>query len=165
MTNIKCRGNKEIDLLAINPRTLEKFHVESRITATTGFKIRIHDTQVSKGKSKGMPHRRGLDYFNKEKFNHDAVVSAIREIFGDANYRKILVVWNVEDDLVDEYAEKEYGIKIYGLRGIIQDLLQHQVTRGSRDDILRIMELVSLVRQEERAFLKKLDTLSNRKEK
>jgi hypothetical protein len=31
MTNIKCRGNKEIDLLAINPKTQERFHVEIRI--------------------------------------------------------------------------------------------------------------------------------------
>jgi hypothetical protein len=38
MTNVKCKGGKEIDLLAMDPKTLEKYHVESRVS--TSFKLR-----------------------------------------------------------------------------------------------------------------------------
>jgi len=61
MTNIKCRGGKEIDLLAINPQTLKRYHVEARVT-TTGFKILPFDTKVSRGEWKGRAHKRGLDF-------------------------------------------------------------------------------------------------------
>lgn len=93
MTNIRCKGNKEIDLLAINPRTGDKFHVESRVGTSPSFKIRIKDTYTSKGR----PHKIGLDYFDKEKFNHPIVIKKIQEIFGNLDYRQILVVWAVQD--------------------------------------------------------------------
>lgn len=38
MTNIKCKGGKEIDLLAVVPITLERYYVESRVSTT--FKLR-----------------------------------------------------------------------------------------------------------------------------
>ena len=38
MTNIKCKRGKEVDLLAVNPRTGEKYHVESRIDTSPSFK-------------------------------------------------------------------------------------------------------------------------------
>ena len=54
MTNIQLKGNKEIDLLAMDPRTYERFHVESRVTLT-GFKLLKKDTYVKKGTHKGSP--------------------------------------------------------------------------------------------------------------
>jgi len=47
MTNIRLKKNKEIDLLAINPRTGEKYHVESRVTLT-GFTLLKKDTYAKK---------------------------------------------------------------------------------------------------------------------
>lgn len=64
MTNIRLKGGKEIDLLAINPRTGEKYHIEARVSTT--LKIKLKDTYTSSGK----PHRRCLDYFDREKFSH-----------------------------------------------------------------------------------------------
>lgn len=32
MASIHCRGGKEIDLLAMNPKTQEKYRVEARVT-------------------------------------------------------------------------------------------------------------------------------------
>lgn len=84
MTNIRLKMGKEIDLLVINPRTAEKFHVESRIATGAGFKLRLKDTTTSSGR----PHRRGVDFFYKEKFNHP-IVAEVRRIFGDSNYRKV----------------------------------------------------------------------------
>ena len=146
MTNIKCKGNKEIDLLAINPRTLEKYHVEARISTARGFALREKDTYTSKGRA----HRRGLDYFSKKKFNHSFVTQKIREIFSDSNYRKILVVWSTEDDFkrLADIAKKKYNIELFGLRNIIFELIVRGSYRGSRDDILRTLELATLERSD-----------------
>ena len=49
MTNIRLKGGKEIDLLAINPQSGEKYHVEVRVSTTPSFKLRIHDTKLKDG--------------------------------------------------------------------------------------------------------------------
>ena len=141
MTNIRLKRNKEIALLAVDPRTGEKFHVESRVTLT-GFTLLKKDTHAKKGMSKGKPLRRGLDFFDKEKFGHKIVVGAIKKIFGDADYRRILVVWDVKDDSVVKYAKERFGIEIWLMDEIITNLVEN-VRRGSRDDILRTVELMT----------------------
>jgi len=144
MTNVRCKGNKEIDLLAMNPRTLEKYHVEARISTARGFALREKDTYTSKGRA----HRRGLDYFYEKKFNHPFVTQKIKEMFGDSDYRKVLVVWNTEDKFkrLADIAKKKYNIGLFGLRNIIFELIVQRSYRGSRDDILRTLELVTLER-------------------
>lgn len=149
MTNIRCKGNKEIDILAINPKTLEKFHVESRVT--TSLKLRFKATYTKDGRC----HRNGLDYFQKEKFEHPSVKQKIRELFGKVDYHKILVVWRTMDHkTLTEIAEKEYGIEIMPISLLILKFTSDRTTSGSRDDILRTMELVSLVGRMEAKILK-----------
>jgi len=92
MSNIKCEGNKEIDLLAINPKTFERYHVEARVT--TSFKLRSEATHVKSGTWKGRSHRNGIDSLAKEKFNHPYVQQKINEIFNTTNYSKVLIVWD-----------------------------------------------------------------------
>ena len=78
MTNIMLEGGKEIDLLAFDPITKERYHVEVRVATGRGFRLRLIDTQTKKGRK----HRRGLDTLNEIKFAHPTVVSAVKEIFG-----------------------------------------------------------------------------------
>ena len=141
MTNIQLKGNKEIDLLAMNPRTDEKFHVESRVTLT-GFKLLKKDTYVKRGRHKGIPHKRGLDYFEKKKFGDDIIIDGIKGIFGNKPYKRILVVWDVKDNSVVEYAKENFGIEILLMNKIIESL-EKNIRRGSRDDILRTVELMT----------------------
>jgi hypothetical protein len=135
ITNVRCENGREIDLLAINPKTGEKYHVESRIATTRSLYLTL----------KG--HRRGLDYFDKEKFNHLAVVNKIKEIFGDTNYQKVLVIWCYVDDYVEYCAEKDYGIKIMFIKTIIEELKEAVKRRGSRDDIMRLIELITEIEE------------------
>jgi hypothetical protein len=142
MTNIKLKRGKEIDLLAMNPRTGEKFHVESRVATSPSFKLRLKDTQRSNGTS----HRRGVDYFEKQKFNHQIVADAVRKIFGDEDYRKIIVVWDVKNDSVVKQAKEEFDIEIWFMDALISELekmFHSGLIRGSRDDILRTVELIT----------------------
>ena len=136
MTNIQCRRGKEIDLLAINPKSGEKYHVEARVGTSSSFKIREKDTYTSKGK----PHKIGLDYFHKEKFEHPIVKEKICEFFGDSKYRKWLVVWHVKNENLVMKALSEYGIEIYWIHELIANLRQQKLTSGSRDVVLRLIE-------------------------
>ena len=144
MTNIRCEGGKEIDLLAVNPKTLEKFHVEARITTSRSFALREKDACTSKE----IAYRRGLDYFSKQKFNHPVVRRKIIDIFGDSNYRKILVIWDAKEGFnqLARIAKEKYTIELFGLRPIIFELIVQRGHLGSRDDVIRTLELVTLER-------------------
>ena len=152
MTNIKCEGNKEIDLLAINPITMERYHIESRISTT--FKLRLEATYTKNGRC----HKNGLDYFHKEKFEHPAVKKKIRELFGNEKYTKVLFIWDAQDKFADtpRIAKEKYCIEIMGLRAVIGVFKELKLPSGSRDDVLRIMELVSLVDKEEESLRSKI---------
>jgi hypothetical protein len=148
MTNVKCEGNKEIDLLSINPITMERCHVESRISTT--FKLRLEATYTKRGTC----HRNGLDYFNKEKFEHPAVKKKILELFGNVPYSKVLFIWDTQcgGGTIRRIAKEKYGIEIMDLGAIIAVFKGLKLPSGSRDDVLRIMELVSKLDKEAESF-------------
>jgi len=139
MTNIMLEGGKEIDLLAFNPTTREKFHIEVRIATGRGFRLRLVDTQTKSGRK----HRRGLDTLNEIKFAHPTVVNAVKEIFGGGEYRKVLVVWDVEDGAVIEQAKGHYNIEIWKISDIISELMREVKTKPYRNDVLRTIQLIS----------------------
>jgi len=151
MTNIQCKGRKEIDLLAISPTSGKKYHVESSVWTSRGFYLKEKD----------------LDYFKKERFDHPIITERIRESFGDSNYEKVLIVFNTKDNFrfLPELAEEKYGFHVWGIKSIVAYFMANRLTRGSRDDIIRTMELVSLVRQQEMVFLKKLGGIKNLRKK
>jgi hypothetical protein len=134
MTNIKLKGNKEIDLLAIDPIKLERYHIEVRAWTDRRMKLRHED----------------LGYFQREKFEHPIVKQKIHELFGDSDYHKVLVVWNTEDNfkVLPKIAEKEYSIEIWRLKDMIHHFTKRKITSGSRDDVLRLMELIALEERE-----------------
>ena len=140
MTNIMLEGGKEIDLLASNPITEEKFHIEVRVATGRGFRLRMKDTQTKKG----YKHKRGLDTLNEIKFSHPTVVKAVEEIFGSGEYKKVLVVWEVEDASVIEQAKRSpYKIEIWKMSDILSELIREVRTKAYRDDVLRTVQLIS----------------------
>jgi hypothetical protein len=139
MTNIMLEGGKEIDLLASNPITGEKYHVEVRVATGRGFRLRLIDTQTKKGRK----HRRGLDTLNEIKFAHPTVVNAIRELFGRGEYKKVLVVWDVEDSGVIEQAKSIYDIEIWKISNVMRELIREVKTKPYRNDVLRTIQLIS----------------------
>lgn len=139
MTNIMLEGGKEIDLLAINPISGEKYHIEVRVAIGRGFRLRMIDTQTKSGRK----HRRGMDTLNEIKFMPPTVVKAITEIFGTSEYRKVLVVWAVEEERVIEQTKNLYGIEVWKMSDILSELLREVKTKAYRDDVLRTVQLIS----------------------
>ena len=139
MTNIMLEGGKEIDLLAVDPISGEKYHIEVRVATGRGFRLRLIDTQTKSGRK----HRRGLDTLNDMKFSHPTVVNAVTEIFGGSEYRKVLVVWDVEDGAVIEKAKSHYDIEVWKISNIISELTGEVKSRPYRNDVLRTIQLIS----------------------
>jgi len=138
MTNVMLEGGKEIDLLAVNPISGEKYHVEVRVTIERGFRIRMIDTQTKMGRK----HRRGLDTLNAIKFK--PVEGAVTEIFGSSEYKKVLVVWDVEDSSVIEQAKRHpYNIEIWKMADLMNQLMREVKTKPYRNDVLRTIQLIS----------------------
>lgn len=145
MTNIRCESGKEIDLLAVNPKTSERYHVESRVSTT--FRLRERATK----KKDGTTHKDGLDYFKTEKFEHRAVLSRIRELFGDLSYHKVLVVHDTQEPSLTfvPKASQKFGISVLLMKDIIHDLKHRVKVIGSRDDVMRLCELIAFEEREE----------------
>ena len=139
MTNIMLEGGKEIDLLAVNPISAEKYHIEVRVAIGKGFRLRLIDTQTKNGRK----HRRGMDTLNEIKFSHSTVVKAVTEIFGSSEYRKVLVVWAAEDESVIEQAKSLYDIEVWKMSDILSELTREVKTKAYRDDVLRTLQLIS----------------------
>ena len=137
MTNIMLKRGKEIDLLAINPKTNEKYHIEVRIA--TGFPLRMIDTQTRNGRK----HKRGVDTLNKIKFEPQIVVHGVKEIFGSPEYKKVLVVWDVQDSDVIKGAKDVYDIEVWKISDVISEMMTKIGTKSYRDDVLRTVQLIS----------------------
>jgi hypothetical protein len=139
MTNVMLEGGKEIDLLAVDPISGEKYHIEVRVATGRGFRLRLIDTQTKSGRK----HRRGLDTLNDIKFSHPTVVNAVREIFGSGEYRKVLVVWDVEDADLVEQARSIYSIDVWKMADLMNQLVREVKTKPYRNDVLRTIQLIS----------------------
>jgi ribosomal protein S27E len=128
----------------MNPQTSERYHVEARVSIK--LKLRLEATYT---KSKRC-QKDGVDYFAEKKFNDKRVLERIYEIFGNKPYKKWLVVWDVQEfkgagqDVIMNEAKAYFGIEIHLLRHLLTDLIMKGKIRGSRDDILRMIELFSI---------------------
>jgi len=139
MTNVMLGGGKEIDLLAFNPVSGEKIHIEVRVPTGRGFRLRMKDTQTRNGRK----HKRGLDTLNEIKFAPPIVVNSVKEIFGSSDYKKVLVVWDAENSEVIEQAKAVYDIEVWKISDVLREMIREIGTRAYRDDALRIIQLIS----------------------
>lgn len=139
MTNIMLEGGKEIDILAYNPLSKERYHIEVRIATGKGFRLRMIDTQTKKG----YKHKRGMNTLNEIKFAHPVVTGKIKQVFGTSEYRKILVVWDVETGEVVKGAKDVYDIEVWKMSDVMSEMMKEIGTKSYRDDVLRAVQLIS----------------------
>jgi sulfite reductase beta subunit-like hemoprotein len=80
---------------------------------------------------------------SKIKFSHPTVAKAVKEIFGSNEYRRVLVVWDVEDAEVIEQARSKYRIEVWRIENLMNQLALEVKTKPYRDDVLRTIQLIS----------------------
>jgi hypothetical protein len=143
--NIKCDGQYEIDLIAINPVNFEKYHIESSVSASKGFSrltAKNFDLNDLKVRVKIPAARRTLGYFRDRKFAAPGIVSRLREYgFTDGKYKKIIVTWGWTDDAKRE--ANAAGIELWDFRDVVSRIATaiENETSYFGDDTLRTIGL------------------------
>lgn len=143
--NIKCDGQYEVDLLAVDPASLKRFHIESGVSIGSGFSkltAKPFSDSALKERVKGPEQRRTLDFFVKRKFGAREVRSKLAEYgFREGNYTCVIVSWGWTEGAASE-AERQ-GIELWDFRRILQEIAQAfgRTSRYFTDDTLRTLQL------------------------
>lgn len=143
--NIRCAGQNEIDLIAIDPMTGDRYHIEVSISISEGFRKltgKPFDREKVKQRVHQAPQRRTVGFFVERKFTPPTVLERLREFgFEDGGYARVIVTWGWDDAAADQAAEA--GIELWDFRELVQKI--GNTIRGSRkyfaDDTLRTLNL------------------------
>jgi hypothetical protein len=149
LPNIRCTGQFEIDLLAIDPsdQPRGRYHIESGVSISGGF-ARLTSKEFSQAKLKirveTAGQRRTLGFFVDRKFNQPSVVEKLVEFgFKPGNYRKIVVSWGWDSDVPARAAA--LGVDLWDFRDILQDISHRSAAKSSyfTDDTMRTLQLMA----------------------
>lgn len=145
--NIRCGGQKEIDLLAIDPSSLERYHIETTVSISQSYSkltAKPFDPAVVKERVEAAGQRRTIGFFVESKFNVPSVQEKLREYgFTSDNYKKVIVSWDRTNEAKAQ--AHEHDIELWDFRVMLREIAQQ--LRGSRtyftDDTLRTLQLFS----------------------
>ena len=146
--NIRCKGQFEIDLFAIDPRSGKRYHIETGVSVSGGFsRLTAKPFSVADLKKRGKQpsQRRTLDYFVQRKFG-DPNVRQRLEDYGckKGNYTKIIVSWGWDDDVPAK--ARKHGVELWDFRDLVREIAERY--KGQRqyftDDTLRTLHLFAL---------------------
>jgi hypothetical protein len=161
--NIRCDGQCEIDLLAIDPVTLQRYHIETGVSVSGTFsklKADPFDPVLLKVRGKAPEMRRTLGYFIEHKFNPQPVVTKLKEYgFKPGQYTNIIVTWGWTPEA--KAAADTNGIELWDFRQIMRQI--DSSIRGKRsyftDDTLRTIGLFARSIDDEQSRALKKSTL------
>jgi hypothetical protein len=142
--NLRCEGQKEIDLFAIDPITDERWHIETSVSIS-GFSALTNDPfepGEHKERVKSASARRKLGFFLAEKFLPSAVEQRLACLgCAPGKLRRAIVTWDWKPG-VEEAAAVE-GIELWALPAMMREVADK--AREGRaylaDDILRTIDL------------------------
>lgn len=126
LPNVKCEGQYEIDLLAIDPKSKRpnRYHIESGVSISGSFSkltakpFSPHDLKI---RIKQAGQRRTLGYFIDRKFNLPEVQAELQKYgFVPGNYSKVIVTWGWQTN-VKALADRE-KIQLWDFREIVQEI-------------------------------------------
>ncbi len=150
IANIRCKGQKEIDLLAIDTqrkRGLNRYHIEISVSISGSFSKLTNDSFAAedmKDRVKAPSKRRTIQFFKQMKFEDSDVLKTLAGFgFKPGNYEKVIVTWGWKED-VPEVA-KQMGIKIWDFKKIMNEISQASGSRETYfiDDTMRTLQLMA----------------------
>ncbi len=143
--NIRCEGQYEIDLLAINPVNLDRYHIETSVSGSQAYSkltSKDFDATLLKQRVTKAKMRRTLGYFIEQKFGKPQIVAKLRDYgFESNNHTKVVVTWDWTPEAMA--AAKEQGILLWSFQTImheIEDSLKNKRNYFG-DDTLRTINL------------------------
>ncbi len=160
--NVRCGGQNEIDLIAIDPVSLDRYHIEVSVSISQGFRkltAKPYDAQKAKERVHQASQRRTVGFFVEKKFGSQTVIDRLKEYgFCEGNYARVVVTWGWEEGALTQ--AENTGIELWDFREIINEVAEH--IRGSReyfaDDTLRTLNLFIHASDEAERSAKKAPT-------
>ena len=147
--NIKCKGQLEIDLLAVDGSIgngVRRYHVESGVSISGAYS-RLTNKPFSadalKVRVNQAAQRRTLGYFTQRKFGASGVTEKLKDFgFLPGNYTKVIVSWGWNKDVPT--AAKQAGVKLWDFRDIINEIALRTSAERTyyTDDTLRTLQLM-----------------------
>ncbi|MBA7710882.1 hypothetical protein ES703_119830 [subsurface metagenome] len=148
ISNIKCSGQYEIDLLAIeasSDKGLKRYHIESGVSISVAYSkltAKPFSEGVLKQRTKQAGQRRTIGYFRDRKFNSPEILSELKKFgFKKGNYSKIIVTWGWEEE-AKRQVDRD-GIILWDFRSILKEIAEtlHATRSYFTDDTLRTIQL------------------------
>lgn len=148
ISNIKCPGQYEIDLLAVDPSPSKgrgRYHIECGVSISGGYS-RLTAKEFSRERLKQRVEqagqRRTVGYFVQRKFGPKEVVSQLEKYgFRRGNYDRVIVTWGWTEEAQAEAGRK--GVTLWDFRDILKAIASS--CRGQKtyfmDDTLRTIQL------------------------
>ena len=126
IANIKCEGQFEIDLLAVDPRTGDKFHIESGVSVSGSYSkltAKPFSTALLKKRVEQAGQRRTLGYFVERKFSEPGVMKKLAEHgFKPGKYEKVIVTWGWTLE-AKQQADK-CGVVLWDFRDLMAEITE-----------------------------------------
>jgi hypothetical protein len=142
--NLRCAGQKEIDLFAIDPVTDERWHIETSVSISSFSKLTNDPFEPGEHKErvKGSIARRKLGFFMAEKFMPPHVSAKLTE-YGckEGGIRRAIVTWDCKPGVVE--AASQLGVEVWQLPALMQEIAE-EARKGNTyfgDDTLRTLTL------------------------
>ena len=145
--NIKCSGQHEIDLLAIDPVALNRYHIETGVSVSVVYSkltAKPYSDADRKQRGKAAGQRRTIGYFAQQKFNHRYVRKKLKEFgFRRGKYEKIIVSWGWTDGAAK--AAKRRRIELWDFRDLMREIARtfREKRTYFTDDTMRTLHLFS----------------------
>jgi len=148
--NIKCRGQLEIDLLAVDVSDssgIRRYHIESGVSISGGFSRLTNkpfSTENLKVRMKQAGQRRTLGYFTQRKFVDPGVVEKLKTFgFIPREYTKVIVTWGWEENV--PAAAARAGVKLWDFKHILKEIAQKSESDRTyfTDDTMRTLQLMA----------------------
>ncbi len=144
--NVRVK-NSEVDLIAVD-KDGKKAHIEIGVSISGSFS-KSKDLEYQSGEERNQVNqpaaRTKLGYFENKKFGSPEIIKELSEVYGfDADtYRKIIVVWNAEEEAVR--TATEHRIEVWLLPDLIQEIESkfREESGYYRDDTIRTLHLAA----------------------
>ena len=149
--NIKCKGQFEIDLLAIDPVTGRRSHIEVGVHTRSSFS-RLTSKPFSrtavKERVQAPKQRRTIGFFLERKFGPPEVTEKLAEYgFDGNNYERVIVSWGWTGAQAEAAL---HGVALWDFRRILKEITAACLGNTSylADDTLRTLHLLSLAAEQ-----------------
>jgi hypothetical protein len=149
--NIKCQGQYEVDLLAVDttsPNKLGRYHIECGVSISGSYSkltAKPFSTEQLRIRVQQAGQRRTIGFFIERKFGQTQVLAELKKYgFVPGNYQKIIVTWGATDD-AQAVAEKR-GIQLWDFRDLLQEIaVANRVHKTYfTDDTARTIQLFAM---------------------